>query len=183
MIKLKDKLSIFNTATFTLDVAAATGLKKIQLTDNSSNPEVQYITILGNFGVTTQSIVPNFQKTGTWYNLLNSNSISVTNTAAPISLQAGEYIIYGSSQVTLANEDIDDSELPVIYPNPADGSFKIGKQATKVEVYDILGRKVQQFEGNFPVNYQFDLTPMKPAIYLVRIKSDLGSSTQRLVIK
>lgn len=183
MIKLKDKLTIFNTANFTMDVSAATGLKKIQLTDNSSNPEVQYITILGNFGVTTQSIVPNFQKTGTWYNLLNNNSINVTNTAAPISLLAGEYIIYGSSQVTLANEEIENSDLPVIYPNPADGSFKIGKQASKVEVYDILGRKIQEFEGNYPVNYQFDLMPLKPAIYLVRIKSDLGSSMQRLVIK
>ena len=183
MIKLKDKLTIFNTANFTLDVGAATGLKKIQLTDNSSNPEVQYITILGNFGVTTQSIVPNFQKTGTWYDLLSNKSINVTNTSAPISLQAGEYIIYGSSQVTLANEDISNAEFPVIYPNPADGSFKIGKQATQVEVYDILGRKIQEFKGNYPVNQQFDLMPLKPAVYLVRVSSDLGNSVQRLVIK
>jgi 1,4-alpha-glucan branching enzyme len=183
MIKLKDKLTIFNTANFTLDVGASTGLKKIQLTDNSSNPEVQYITILGNFGVTTQSIVPNFQKTGTWYDLLSNKSINVTNTSAPISLQAGEYIIYGSSQVTLANEDISNAEFPVIYPNPADGSFKIGKQATQVEVYDILGRKIQEFKGNYPVNQQFDLMPLKPAVYLVRVSSDLGNSVQRLVIK
>ena len=36
--------------------------------------DLDYITIVGNFGVTTQSINPTFQETGIWYDLLNNNN-------------------------------------------------------------------------------------------------------------
>ncbi|MCB0460958.1 MAG: alpha-amylase, partial [Flavobacteriaceae bacterium] len=125
IIQLKKQEDIFRTANFTLDVANTNGLKKIQLTDPAANPDLKYVTIIGNFGVTTQSINPTFQQTGTWYDLLNNNaSISVTNTNSLISLQPGEFKIYGSGQVTLA---IDEEFLSrfSIYPNPVEESFRI----------------------------------------------------------
>ncbi|MEN8124301.1 MAG: alpha-amylase family glycosyl hydrolase [Bacteroidota bacterium] len=184
LIKLKKQEDIFRTDDFTLDVANTNGLKKIQLTDNASNPDLKHVTIIGNFGVTTQSIDPAFQDTGTWYDLLNDNtSITVTNVNATISLQPGEFKIYGNNLVTLAVEDINSIDDFTIYPNPALGSFKINKSANKVEIYDITGRKIKSFKGEFNQDKYYDVSVLKPSVYLVRIHSDLGISTQRLVVE
>lgn len=181
-LKMKAQIPIFKSADFTLDVAASSGLKKIQLTDPGSNPEIKYVTILGNFGVTAQNITPNFQATGTWYDLLTNTSINVTNTAAPINLQPGEFKIFGNGQATLGTDDLDPDELAILYPNPAEGNFKIGRAANQVEIFDVLGRKVLDFQGDFQTNHQFDVFGLKPSVYLVRINSDFGNTVQRLVI-
>jgi len=185
LIQLKKEVDIFRTDNFTLDVGKTNGLKKIQLTDDAANPEMKYITIVGNFGVATQSINPTFQKTGTWFDLLNDNqSISVTNVNTTISLQPGEFKVYGSSQITLAvgeNEKI--IEGLVLYPNPAKGNFVLNKTVNSIEIYDLLGRKVKNFSGNFNSFRSFDVTSLKSSIYLVKIRSDLGTSTRRLVIE
>ncbi len=185
LIQLKKEVDIFRTNNFTLDVGKTNGLKKIQLTDDASNPEMKHITIIGNFGVTTQSINPTFQKTGTWYDLLNDNqSITVTNINATISLQPGEFKVYGSSEVTLAvgeNEKI--IEGLVLYPNPAKGNFILNRSVSSLEIYDILGRKVKSFKGDFNSYRSFDVSNLKTSIYLVKIKSDTGISTRRLIIE
>lgn len=103
LINLKKNEPIFKTNTFTLDVANANGLKKIQLTLDSAAPgELRYVTIIGNFGVTAQNINPAFQQTGVWYNFLNGNlKHIVTNTTATINLQPGEFRIYGDQPTAL----------------------------------------------------------------------------------
>ena len=183
LIKLKKQENIFRTNNFTLDVANTNGLKKIQLTDNAANPDLKYVTIIGNFGVTTQSINPTFQEAGTWYDLLNDNtSINVTNVNTNISLQPGEFKVYGNSQVILAVENIDIDAF-TIYPNPAKGNFKINKLANKVDIYDMLGRKVKSFTGNFSIDKVYDISNLNSSIYIVKISSDLGTSTQRLILE
>lgn len=183
LIQLKKQEDIFRTANFTLDVANTNGLKKIQLTDPAANPDLKYVTIIGNFGVTTQSINPTFQQTGTWYDLLNNNaSITVTNTSSLISLQPGEFKIYGSGQVTLA---IDEEFLSrfSIYPNPVEESFRISVPTNEVAIYDISGRLIKSFKGTFVENKDFNIANLKSSIYLVRITSDEGSITRKVIKK
>jgi len=111
LIMLKREEPIFNTNTFSIDAGNANGLKRIQLTDNTANGEaIKHITILGNFGVTTQSITPEFQETGTWYNLLNNNSpLEITDVNTAISLEPGAFIIFANepSTVLLNPNDLD----------------------------------------------------------------------------
>ncbi|WP_282053562.1 alpha-amylase family glycosyl hydrolase [Maribacter luteus] len=111
LIKLKLEESIFATTDFSLNLDAATGLKTIHLTDNTATgDEINYVTIVGNFGVTSQEIVPDFQETGTWYNLLNNNEpLEVTNTTSTIALQPGEFIVFA-----------DNPSLSLINPNDLD---------------------------------------------------------------
>ena len=111
LIKLKLEESIFATTDFSLNLDAATGLKTIHLTDNTATgDEINYVTIVGNFGVTSQEIVPDFQETGTWYNLLNNNEpLEVTNTTSTIALQPGEFIVFA-----------DNPSLALIDPNDLD---------------------------------------------------------------
>ncbi|MGB5242073.1 MAG: alpha-amylase family glycosyl hydrolase [Lutimonas sp.] len=183
MLKMKDQLSIFQTDDFTMDVAATTGLKKIQLRDKSQNPDVEYITILGNFGVTTQSITPNFQKTGTWYDLMTETSINVSNVSAPISLAPGEYKIYGSSQVTLSSDIFVNEQFSTLFPNPSTGYFRVGNEVDKVEIYDVLGRKVKSFKGDFNADHRFDTSELKPALYWLKIYKDQASESRQLIVQ
>lgn len=185
LIQLKIQEDIFRTNNFTLDVANTNGLKKIQLTDDAANPNMKYVTIIGNFGVTIQSINPTFQQTGTWYDLLNDNSnIIVSNVNATISLNPGEFKVYGSGQVALAVEDFT-KELNglSIYPNPSNGSFKINKTATKIDIFDYTGRKIMSFAGDFSPEKEYNVSALKPSVYILKISSDFGSNTKRLVIE
>jgi len=181
LIKLKKQEDIFRTANFTLDVANTNGLKKIQLTDDAVNPDLKHITIIGNFGVTTQSIDPAFQQTGTWYDLLNNNaSINVTNVNATISLQPGEFKVFGSSQVTLAVGDFNLEDHITVYPNPVEGTFKINSAADKVAIYDVSGRLVKTFKGNFTENRSYNISDLNPAMYLIRITLDQGVFSKKI---
>jgi len=181
LIKLKKQENIFRTANFTMDVANANGLKTVHLTDDATNPNVNHVTIIGNFGVTTQSINPVFQQTGTWYDLLNNNAtINVTNVNNTISLQPGEFKVYGSSQVTLAVGNVNLEDIITIHPNPVRDAFKINALATKVAVYDISGRLIKTFKGNFAENKSYDISELNSALYLIRITSDQGVLTKKI---
>ncbi len=108
LINLKLTEPVFKTTDVSIDANDASGLKKIQLTYNAATgQELQYVTIIGNFGVTTQNIDPNFQITGTWYNILERNTpIEITNVNDPITLQPGEFMVL--------------ADKPVIDPNDTD---------------------------------------------------------------
>ena len=182
LIQLKKQESIFKTTDFTLDVANTNGLKAIHLTDASATGnEIKYITIIGNFGVTTQSINPNFQQTGTWYDLLDNNTtINVTNTNSLMSLQPGSFKIYGSGEVTLDVNDEFTANFS-IYPNPIEDSFKISIPTNKVDIYDLSGRIVKSFKGNYTKNESFNINELESSVYLIRITSDSGAITKKII--
>ena len=182
LIKLKKQEDIFRTSNFTMDVANTNGLKKIQLTDNAASPALKYVTIIGNFGVTTQSINPSFQQPGTWYDLLNNNaSITVSNVNNLIPLAPGSFKVYGSGQVTLGVEDLSLADLVSVYPNPVENEFKINATANKVDIFDLSGRLIKSFKGNFSENSSYDIKDLKPSIYLIRIKADHGILTKKII--
>jgi 1,4-alpha-glucan branching enzyme len=185
LIKLKLQEPIFQSSEFTVDADHASGLKKVQITDNEAGAELRYLNILGNFGVVAQQIDPEFQTTGVWYDLLDNNkSLNVSDVNAPILLQPGEYRIYGSSQVVLP---VDEFELPerdlVVYPNPAANSFRINRNVRSVEVYDYTGRLLSRYDGEFYPDYDYDTSSLKPSMYILRIHTDKGSVSQRLIVE
>ncbi|MDH3323441.1 MAG: alpha-amylase family glycosyl hydrolase, partial [Flavobacteriaceae bacterium] len=179
LIAFKKEEPAFQTSDFTLNVN--TLVKGIVLRHSSMD-----VVIIGNFDVTAKNINPQFTKTGTWYEYYTGSQMNVTNTTAAINLQPGEYRLYTTKllQDPLPVDDItaiDDSLI--LYPNPANGVFKFNKTVTNVDVYDILGKKVKSFKGDFKNDHAFDVSDLKPSLYMIKIKSDLGSSTKRLVIE
>ncbi|MFL1013105.1 alpha-amylase family glycosyl hydrolase [Flavisericum labens] len=104
IIDLKINEPIFETETFTTNLMDAG--KAVHLSyDGATANDIQYITIIGNFGTSTMSINPEFQTTGTWYNLLENNApIQVDNVSTTIELAPGEYRIYGDKPYIDAND-------------------------------------------------------------------------------
>lgn len=79
--------------------------------------------------------------------------------------------------------NIHDGIAPVIYPNPTSGVFHIDMQqiATKVEVYNMLGRVVYTQEATGPLTV--DLRGQRAGLYIVRLTNVNGRSESKLIIQ
>lgn len=178
LIAFKKEQPAFNTDDFTLYVSSL--VKSITLKHSSMD-----VVALGNFDVVQQSIDPHFSKTGIWYEYFSGTQLNITNTSAPIPLQPGEFRLYTTKllQDPLPVDDIAERiNQVVLYPNPTQGYFKLTKFAEKVEIYDILGRRIKTFKGSQNANKQYDISELKPSIYIVKMSSEFGSYSQRLVL-
>jgi len=151
LIGLKKTQPVFSTTTFSTDLASA--VKRIWLTHSSMDA-----TVLGNFDVVAHDVAPNFTRTGMWYEFYTGDSISVSDTAASLAFEAGEYRLYTTVKLEKPHfTAIGDNKLPVtvaagnilVYPNPSDGQFNFIvniPQPTRAEitVYNIYGDAVKR---------------------------------------
>ena len=151
--------------------------------DGIPSSELKNVVILANFNVTTQNITPNFPYTGTWYNLMDNTSISVSSTSTPISLGAGEFRIFGNQAATAGTTDHEILDLINLYPNPAKHSFKVSSLSNTISIYDITGKLVKEFNGSFNKNTNFSIVELNPALYFVKIVTDKGIATKKLVVE
>ena len=185
LIKLKLKYEVFETTNFTLDVGNANGLNKIHLTDASA-ADIQNIVIIGNFGVTTQSISPAFQQTGTWYNLLENNAtIIVTNTTAPITLAPGEFKMYGNKPATLSTNNfvVENNKGIKLYPNPTKTHFIISDEVNNVIIFDVTGKQVKKYSKEILKTNFYEVSALKKGIYFIKIESKENKVlTKKLII-
>jgi hypothetical protein len=119
------------------------------------------VNILGNFGLTVSSIIPQFVQTGKWYDFFTGDSIIVSDVNAPISLGPGEYKLYSTVRLPSVNlilgvEDnffhTEDNFIRV-YPNPSGGEFNFlikndNPAPATIKIIDISGRLIKQIETN-----------------------------------
>lgn len=192
LIELKKTLPVFKTSSFTVDLATAA--KRIILTDPSMDA-----VILGNFDVMAKSMIPNFTKTGTWYEFYSGDSLVVSDVAAAIAFKPGEYRLYTTTRLpkpvfTGINDTKpgDHSCRLRVYPNPSDGplTFEVLCNSTlnaELLVFDLSGRLAGKvFEGRL-VQGTHELkwntaSELKPGIYFFRLVSSEGNSTGKFII-
>jgi hypothetical protein len=159
-------------------------------------------TIIGNFDVVDQPILPNFQTTGTWYDYFTSDSITVTDVSASIELEPGEFHIYTSKKLPQPdvvissvenefNSTITDYSLEQNYPNPFNPTTTISYSVKEYDnvslvVYDVLGRVVARLldepknVGRYSV--EFDASNLSSGIYFYTINSGSFSATKKLML-
>ncbi|MBN2639344.1 MAG: T9SS type A sorting domain-containing protein [Bacteroidales bacterium] len=195
LIKLrKEYPDVFGTTNFNINVGGL--YKTINL--NSSTMDV---TILGNFDVVAGNVTPNFQKTGWWYNYFNpQDSINVTNTASPITLQPGEYRLYTSVKINTPDfvlgtgdqtAEIPDQNIK-LFPNPVGYSRSVDLSLTlpsssdgSVELYDLAGRKVKSlYQGVFQQasKYHFNLSGVEAGLYLMVVRTETQQKVMKLIV-
>jgi len=74
------------------------------------------------------------------------------------------------------------SEKINIYPNPTNGELRIENgelRITNVEIYDVYGRKV--LEPSLTVLRSYDLTVLSAGVYFLRIATDQGTVTKKVI--
>lgn len=153
--------------------------------DALPSTSLKNVVILANFDVTAQNIVPDFPYTGTWYDLMDdsgNSTITVSSTTATINIPAGEFRIYGNQASTLSVEEVTTSAF-AIFPNPVNDSFKTNKSLNGLHIYDITGKLVKSFTGEFTKNDSYDISSLTQGMYLVKIENENGESITSKLVK
>jgi len=201
LIKLKLDNEVFRSGDISLVVNGSA--KRIKLTHESMN-----VVIIGNFNVTSGTIIPSFQSEGIWYDYFSGDSINVTNTTAPVELDPGEFHIYTTLKLPTPEEDIllnlekedeiipDNFSLLQNYPNPFNPTTTIkllipnSRQNFSgnvvLKVFDILGREVNTLlnrelkPGEY--NIQFDATEFTSGIYFYTLAAGDFYQTRKMIL-
>lgn len=196
LAKLKTTQAVFRSENVQLSLNGE--MKRINISDASNN-----VTVIGNFGVTPATIVPNFQRRGTWTDFFGNTTITVSDTAAPIMLRPGEFRIYSTTPfpapprglVTSVKETVAVSNLMEsgVYPNPASDAAEIHfslKQASSVSVkiFDARGRELTTLantrleRGTHRYVWQASNNEVSDGVYFYRIATDYGTESGKIVV-
>ena len=172
LIRTKLIEPIFETNLFTLNVGDTNGLKSIHLEDpNATGSETKYVVILGNFDVVEREINPQFQETGTWYNMLEEgNQITVNNINDPILLQPGEYLMYSNGIPLLNNPDFSIDEL-ILYPNPSSTGIYFNNAITQLKIYDVTGKLIDTY-NDYNKGEEIVIEQLKSGMYFITANVD-----------
>mgnify|MGYP003630955541 FL=1 len=183
MIALKKQLPIFETTDFTVETGNTDLVKKIHLSNkNATEGEVNYVTVLANLSMTSQDINPQFQETGTWYNLMNNEEYEVTATTTPIRLEAGEYRIFGNTNATLSTSNENFANQIALFPNPASSYFKLSQDVDDLHIYTTDGALVKSIDFKNLKNKQVPIDDLTSGIYLVETIRGEFKQTLKLIV-
>ena len=156
-----------------------------------------HTVIVANFDLKTAYVRPQFQQTGTWYDLLSSDSIIVNDINDTVVLAAGNFKVYTNKALQL--QPIATGVLPntviknevLLYPNPSTDLVYLAlnqfQQKPNVNFYDATGKSlqlpmeiVQQANATYLV--QIDTAVLPIGVYYVKIDNSLnGSSVVRFL--
>ena len=158
------------------------------------------VVAFGNFDVVANNATVTFPQTGTWYNYLTGEQLSVTTTSTSLSLQPGQYAVYTSKRLNPTTGAVLAARPPATAafqltasPSPTASSATLHYQlpaaaAVSVTVTNLLGATV----GTVPAAGRqaagaHDLTlpvaNLANGVYLVRLQADGQQQTTRLLVQ
>lgn len=192
IINIRKNNDVFNTSTYTVE--SGNLIPRIYIwKDALPSTSLKNVVILANFSLTAQNVVPNFPYTGTWYNLMDNSSFVVSNTAATISLQPGEFRIFGNGVATVlgttetsaaqqSNVSLELMQNPVTLGN-AKFRYSNAKGGT-ITIFDFSGKvikteKVTNNEGEITI----DVNGFSTGNYLVQLRTDKGNAVTKMTVK
>lgn len=161
--------------------------------------------IVGNFDVSFENTTVTFSETGTWYDYVSGSTLEVENVDQEFDLAPGEFRIYTSEPVDPAEEGVfyqtgrngfaelpSEFKLEPNYPNPFNPStnliYKVPEVTeVKIEVYDVLGRKVselvnEEMHGRGTFTVTFDGDEFSSGVYLARLISGNMTLVQKMTL-
>jgi len=139
---------------------------------NETLSGLKNVVILANFDVTTQNVTSNFPFTGTWYNLMDDSTLSVSSTAQVVTLAPGEFKIFGNQQATLSNHNPKLLHLG-LRQNPVKERIEIdlpNEDTYSYKLYSALGQEVSngKHKGGKVLTIS---APAQKGIYFVVLKN------------
>lgn len=147
--------------------------------------ELKHVIILSNFDVNTQTVNTSFPTgiTNTWYDLMDvTGNTTVSSATTTLSIPAGQFRILGNKPNVLS---INDETLLSfsLYPNPSQTSFRINMDVSNVEIYDLTGKMVKSFKGDFTSTNVFDVSNLISGMYMVKVENNNNQSLTAKLIK
>ncbi|MDN3606824.1 alpha-amylase family glycosyl hydrolase [Kaistella yonginensis] len=188
ILALRLSNDVFNTKTFTVE--SGNLMPRIYISNAATASTLKNVVVLANFTLTAQNIVPDFPYTGNWVNLMDNNSLSVTSTTAPITIEAGGFRIFGNA-AALGTDEIVGNKNAVslrLTQNPvSNGSATVRYTHAKngtLAIYDLAGTlvktvKVSKDSGDDTIS----INGLKAGIYLIQLKSEKGVAVTKMIVK
>jgi glycosidase len=194
LIALKMQPAFAAPTAYTQTLGGGVAVKTLSLT----GADLSVVTV-GNFDVTAQTATVNFPQTGTWYNYLTSEPLTVASTSQAMTLQPGQYAVYTSRQLakptgtTLATTGAQAAAVfkLALLPNPAAGTTTVayelptGTTAT-IAVQNLLGQTIRQLaparQAAGAQAQSLSLQGLAPGVYLVKLQAGDQAQTARLLV-
>ncbi len=166
----------FTQGTFALNISQSdwNAGRRIALTHSDLN-----MVVLGNFNASaTITANPNFQKTGTWYELMSGTTLNVTNTQMTLSMPAGQLLIYTDKVISGISTPVADPDCKV-YPSVTDSKVYVSSSSTvkTVKVYNVQGALIKTNQNVTEI----DISNLSKGLYLLEVNTQQGRSIHKIV--
>lgn len=193
---LRKTQPVFGTFNYTYSLSEST--KRLQLID----PSMQ-VNILGNFGITSSPVNPEFSQPGKWYEYFTGDSINVTDVSAPLNFLPGEYRLYStkkleSPKIILGVEEhkkAGKEGFVTVYPNPSPDEFtfeinSMNPSQADVSIFNLTGKMIRQIKTSFPASgvqtFIWDGksengSKAPTGIYIVNIRTTFGNQALKII--
>jgi isoamylase len=193
IINIRNTYPVFKSKTYTVESNNLSNdpnglITRIYVYDNLLTAGVKNIVVLANYSTAVQNVVPYFPYTGQWQNLMDNSVLNIASTTAPITLQPGDFRIFGNYAGSLSTADENTSNILSLQvaDNPVkNGMAKLIYHKAKnaeVSIYDLSGKKLDSFKLKNEDGI-YNLKADYPAgTYLVHLKSDNGVAIQKMII-
>jgi len=148
--------------------------------------QLRNVIILANFDVVSQTVNTNFPSgvTSTWYDLMDpTGNTTVSNSTTTISIPPGQFRILGNQTSNLLSIDDDVLSNFTIYPNPTSTSFSISTNVSHLEIYDLTGKMVKAYRGDFTTTDAFDISSLNTGMYIVKVENDSNQTMTTKLVK
>ncbi len=83
----------------------------------------------------------------------------------------------------LSTENLFLEDEVVVYPNPVKTSFRLNIDTNNVSIYDINGKEVKSFKGNFSTDKNFSVQEFKKGLYILKVSNSKGKTYQKLIVE
>ncbi len=193
LLELRKNHDVFETTDFQTSIGPGLG-RWVRLNSLSMN-----VHVVANTAITSGTVTPNFQHTGTWYEYYTGQTLNVTNTTASILLGPGEYRLYTDEFVALP-PGVNPTPVTEIsgllsglalYPNPAGSTFALeftlGESAgVQITATDLAGKVIFESDTNaLPSGEQhaeINAADWSPGFYMITVRDGQGGQlTQKLM--
>ncbi|MEO1029777.1 MAG: alpha-amylase family glycosyl hydrolase [Bacteroidota bacterium] len=160
---------------------------RIDIFDTSiPTTQLRNVIVYANFDVTTQNIFTNFPNgvTSTWYDLMDpTGTTTIANGTPFLSLAPGEFRIFGNQPSSVLSVDDETFSTFTIYPNPSRTSFSVNTNVSDVEIYDLTGKLVKAYSGDFTRTDTFDISSLNTGMYIVRVENGNNQTMTTKLVK
>jgi len=160
---------------------------RIDVFDNSiPSTELKNVIILANFDVNSQTVNTNFPGgvTTTWYDLMDeTGNTTVSNSTTSLTIPAGQFLILGNVASNVLSVDDNGLFSFSIYPNPTNTSFSVNTNVSDIEIYDLTGKLVKFFNGEFTRTDTFDISTLNTGMYIVKVENSNNQTVTTKLVK
>lgn len=155
--------------------------------DALPNNQLKNVIILANFNVVAENVNTFFPAdvSNTWYDLMDpTGNTTYSDAQVQVNLQPGQFLILGNQPSNVLSVEDNVMGTFSLYPNPSRAKFNLTlDQFSDVEIYDLTGKRIKQFEGHFTKNDSFSISDLSPGMYMVRIKGEKDQMMTSKLIK